>query len=62
MFTFQSGEAWEGNFGEMQPLEQKTVEDKENSKESHSSLSLTPSAMAWAMPNLGTFLAQSGLK
>jgi len=24
--------------------------------------SLTPSAMAWAMPNLGTFLAHSGLK
>ena len=31
-------------------------------KKSHWLLLLTPSAMAWAMPNLGTFLAQSGLK
>jgi len=26
------------------------------------SVILTPRAMAWAIPNLGTFLAQSGLK
>ena len=55
-----------GNLKKCNPLNKKNknkkVESNENSKKSHLSLLLTPSAIAWAIPNLGTFLTQSGLK